>query len=172
MLLDAENLADYMLIIFYTGGFDTGISRWIGDNVANNWFGIYNRVAADQGFQFFIHDNEHSLGADYPDHASQFIDRTGPFNNGNQNNFAQFAPPFLHQDLLASPEYKQLFIDRVQKFMFNGGALTIGGKRRALAGAEKSGRSRRSLPRRPAGAIRKSSRPTTRPTGRTKSTGW
>jgi hypothetical protein len=113
-----------MLIIFYTGGFDTGISRWIGDNVANNWFGIYNRTAADQGFQFFIHDNEHSLGSDYPDHASQFIDRTGPFNNGNQNNFAQFAPPYLHQDLLASPEYKQLFIDRVQKFMFNGGALT------------------------------------------------
>lgn len=124
VLLDAENLADYMLIIFYTGGFDTGISRWISDNYANNWFGIYNRVTADQGFQFFMHDNEHSLGSDYPDHASQFIDRTGPFNNGNQNNFAQFAPPFLHQDLLASPEYKQLFIDRVQKFMFNGGALT------------------------------------------------
>lgn len=124
VLLDPENLADYMLIIFFTGGFDTGISRWISDNVANNWFGVYNRVTADQGFQFFIHDNEHSLGADFPDHASQNIDRTGPFNNGNQNSYAQFAPPFLHQDLMASPEYKQLFIDRVQKFMFNGGALT------------------------------------------------
>ncbi|MEX2092765.1 MAG: chitobiase/beta-hexosaminidase C-terminal domain-containing protein, partial [Pirellulales bacterium] len=125
VLLDAEQLADYMLIIFYTGGYDTGISRFIGDNVANNWFGIYNRVTADQGFQFFIHDNEHSLGAESPTvHGSQNIDRTGPFNNGNQNNFAQFAPPYLHQDLLASPEYKQLFIDRVQKFMFNGGALT------------------------------------------------
>jgi hypothetical protein len=124
VLLDAENLADYMLIIFYTGGYDTGISRFIGDNIANNWFGIYNRTTADQGFQFFIHDNEHSLGAEGNLHGTQNIDRTGPFNNGNQNNFAQFAPPFLHQDLLASPEYKQLFIDRVQKFMFNGGALT------------------------------------------------
>jgi hypothetical protein len=125
VLLDAEQLADYMLIIFYTGGYDTGISRFISDNVANNWFGIYNRVTADQGFQFFIHDNEHSLGAESPTvHGSQNIDRTGPFNNGNQNNFAQFAPPFLHQDLLSHPEYKQLFIDRVQKFMFNGGALT------------------------------------------------
>lgn len=124
VLLDAEQLADYMLIIIYTGGFDTGISRWISDNVANNWFGIYNRVTADEGFQFFMHDNEHSLGSDYPDHASQFIDRTGPFNNGNQNSYPQFAPPFLHQDLMSHPEYKQLFIDRVQKFMFNGGALT------------------------------------------------
>jgi hypothetical protein len=125
VLLDAENLADYMLIIFYTGGYDTGLSRFIGDNVANNWFGIYNRVAADQGFQFFIHDNEHSLGAeDGTIHGTQNIDRTGPFNFGNQNNFAQFNPQYLHQDLLASPEYKQLFIDRVQKFMFNGGALT------------------------------------------------
>jgi CotH kinase protein/Chitobiase/beta-hexosaminidase C-terminal domain/Lamin Tail Domain/Fn3 associated len=125
VLLDAENLADYMLIIFYTGGYDTGLSRFLGDNVANNWFGIYNRVTADQGFQFFIHDNEHSLGAeDGTVHGTQFIDRTGPFNNGNQNNFDQFNPQYLHQDLLASPEYKQLFIDRVQKFMFNGGALT------------------------------------------------
>ena len=125
VLLDAEQLIDYMLIIFYTGGYDTGLSRFIGDNVANNWFGIYNRVSADQGFQFFIHDNEHSLGAESPNvHGTQNIDRTGPFNNGNQNNYAQFNPHYLHQDLLASPEYKQLFIDRVQKFMFNDGALT------------------------------------------------
>jgi hypothetical protein len=125
VLLDPENLADYMLVIFYTGGYDTGISRFLGDNLANNWFGIYNRVAADQGFQFFVHDNEHSLGAEEPNvHGTQFIDRTGPFNNGNQNSYAQFNPQYLHQDLLASPEYKQLFIDRVQKFLFNGGALT------------------------------------------------
>ena len=125
VLLDAEQLADYMLIIFYTGGFDTGLSRFIGDNVANNWFGIYNRVAADEGFQFFIHDNEHSLGSDEGSvHGTQNIDRTGPFNNGNQNNYAQANPQYLHQDLLGLTEYRQLFIDRVQKFMFNGGALT------------------------------------------------
>ncbi|MGD9635955.1 MAG: chitobiase/beta-hexosaminidase C-terminal domain-containing protein [Pirellulales bacterium] len=125
VLLDAKNLVDYMLIIFYTGGYDTGLSRFLGDNYANNWFGIYNRGAVDQGFQFFIHDNEHSLGAeDGTIHGTQNIDRTGPFNNGNQDNFAQFNPQYLHQDLLASAEYKQLFIDRVQKFMFNGGALT------------------------------------------------
>ena len=60
--LDVDNLVDYMAIIFYTGGFDTGLSQFLGNNQANNWFGIYNHTTADQGFQFFIHDNEHSLG--------------------------------------------------------------------------------------------------------------
>ncbi len=127
VLLDPENLADFMLVIFYTGGFDTGLSRFFGDNIANNWFGVYNREAADKGFQFFIHDNEHSLGADWPTiHGSQLVNRVGPFNNGNQSNFAQFNPQYLHQDLLSSPEYRQLFIDRVQQHFFNGGALTVG----------------------------------------------
>lgn len=126
VLLDVDNLADYMLDIFYTGGFDTGLSQFLGNNQANNWFGIYDHATADQGFQFFIHDNEHSLGADQNVvHGSQNIDRTGPFNNGNQHNYAQYNPQYLHQDLMASPEYKQMFIDRVQKAFFNDGALTV-----------------------------------------------
>lgn len=124
VLLDVDNLIDYMSIIFYTGGYDSGISRFLGDDKANNWFGIYNRVAADQGFQFFIHDNEHSLGAESNTHGTQFIDRTGPFNFGNQSAFAQFNPGYLHQDLLAHPEYKQRFIDRTQQLYFNGGPMT------------------------------------------------
>jgi hypothetical protein len=124
VLLDADNLINYMLVIIYTGGFDSGLSRFAGDNYGNNWFGAYNRVAADEGFQFFMHDNEHSLGADDPVHASQFIDRTGPFNNGNQDNYYMFNPVYLHQDLLAHPEYQQLFIDHVQEYFLNGGPMT------------------------------------------------
>ena len=144
VLLDVDNLVDYMLIIFYTGGYDTGISRFLQDNKANNWFGLYNRVAADEGFQFFMHDNEHSLGSENPTaHGSLNIDRTGPFNNGNQNNFDQFNPQYLHQDLLAHPEYKQRFIDRVQQHMFNGGALTLVGESCAVSGARSTKSSRR-----------------------------
>ena len=99
VLLDVDALIDYMLIIFYTGGFDSGLSRFLGDNAANNWFGVYNRVTADQGFQFFIHDNEHSLGAGG---TGTGIDRTGPFNNGNQNSYAHSNPQFLHQDLMVA----------------------------------------------------------------------
>lgn len=124
VLLDADNLINYMLIIIYTGGYDTGISRFLGDNQANNWYGVYNRVAADQGFQFFIHDNEHSLGAEGQGHGTQNIDRTGPFNNGNQNSLYYFNPTYLHQDLLFHPEYRQRFIDKVQEYFFNGGPMT------------------------------------------------
>jgi hypothetical protein len=124
VLLDVDNLIDYMLIVFYTGAYDMPLSS---NSVGNNWFTIYDRVRADQGFQFFAHDNEHSLGPLWggPVHGSQNIDRTGPFNNGNQSNYQQSNPQYLHQDLLAHPEYKQRFIDRAQKHFFNGGALTV-----------------------------------------------
>ncbi|MEO0530081.1 MAG: chitobiase/beta-hexosaminidase C-terminal domain-containing protein [Planctomycetota bacterium] len=125
VLLDAENLVDYMLTIFYTGGYDSGLSQFLGNVRANNWFGIRNRVTADQGFQFFMHDNEHSLGAANPTHSSANIDRTGPFFSSNDRRFEQFNPHFLHQDLLGQPEYRQLFIDRVQFAMFNGGPFTV-----------------------------------------------
>lgn len=124
VLLDVDNLVNYMLIIFYTGGYDTSLSRFLGDNQANNWYGVYNRVAADQGFQFFIHDNEHSLGAEGGGHGTQNIDRTGPFNNGNQNSLYYFNPTYLHQDLLAHPEYRQRIIDKVQEYFFNGGPMS------------------------------------------------
>lgn len=125
VLLDLNNLIDYMLIIFHTGGYDTGISRFLGNERANNWFGIRNREAGDQGFRFFIHDNEHSLGAQGGNiHGSRNIDRTGPFRSNNDRQFFHFNPHFLHQDLLEHPEYRQRFIDRVQRAMFNDGPLT------------------------------------------------
>jgi hypothetical protein len=125
VLLDVDNLVNYMLIIIYTGGYDSGISRFLGDNQANNWYGVYNRVAADQGFQFFLHDNEHALGAeDATVHGTQFIDRTGPFNLGNQNLFSQFNPVYLHQDLLSHPLYRQAIADKSQEFFFNNGPMT------------------------------------------------
>lgn len=125
VLLDAENLVDYMLTIFYTGGYDSGLSQFLGNERANNWFGIRNRVTADQGFQFFMHDNEHSMGAAGDTHGSFDIDRTGPFFSSNDRRFEQFNPQFLHQDLLSHPDYRQLFIDRVQFAMFNDGPLTV-----------------------------------------------
>lgn len=125
VLLDTANLVDYMLIIFYTGGYDSGLSSFLGNERANNWFGIRNRETADRGFQFYLHDNEHSLGAASDTHGSLTIDRTGPFRSGNDRVFAQFNPHFLHQDLLNHPEYRQAFIDRVQEVMFNGGPLTV-----------------------------------------------
>jgi hypothetical protein len=120
VLVDMTNLIDYMLILFYTGNRDSGLSDFIGNNFANNWFGINDRTNADQGFQFFAHDAEHSLGAGNTDTN----DRTGPFNNGNQDNYAQQNPQYLHQDLLASEEYRLAFADRIHKHFFNDGEFT------------------------------------------------
>jgi hypothetical protein len=124
VLLDVDNIIDYALIIAYTGGYDSGISAFLGDNQANNWYGLYNRVAADQGFKFFIHDNEHSMGAAGNVHGSASIDRTGPFNNGNQSNYDFFNPTYLHQDLLASPEYRQRVIEKVTEYFLNNGPMS------------------------------------------------
>jgi hypothetical protein len=125
VLLDVDSVITFMSIVIFTGGYDTGLSQVLGDNLANNWFGLYNRETADQGFQFFVHDNELSMGIGNPLHSTVTIDRTGPFNQGNQSNFAQFNPQYLHQDLLGHPEYRQKFIDHVQKEYFNGGTLTV-----------------------------------------------
>jgi len=127
VLLDVDNLIDYMMIIFYTGGHDTGISAFFGNQRANNWFGIRNRVTGDEGFQFFLHDNEHSLAAGEITgslHGTFDIDRTGPFDGNLYDDFQFFNPAFLHQDLLVHPEYTQRFVDRVQALMFNDGPLT------------------------------------------------
>jgi hypothetical protein len=125
VLLDVENLINFMTIIWYTGGFDTGISLFFGENEANNWYGIYNRENNDLGFQYFIHDNEHSLGDQEGGyHGTQFIDRTGPFNAGNESNYAYFNPVYLHQDLLVHPEYRMRIVEKVGQYFFNNGPMT------------------------------------------------
>ncbi|TWT85899.1 CotH protein [Posidoniimonas polymericola] len=127
VLLDVDNLVDYMMIIIYTGGHDTGISAFLGNDRANNWFSIRNRETADQGFQFFLHDNEHSLGSGELTgtlHGTFDIDRTGPFRNALDDNYDFFNPVYLHQDLLSHPAYVQRIIDRVQELMFDDGVLT------------------------------------------------
>ncbi len=128
VLLDVDNLVDYMMILIYTGACDTGISAFFGNLRANNWFGIRNRETGDEGFQFFLHDNEHSLGAGElvgTLHGTFDIDRTGPFSSPYEDVFEYFNPVFLHQDLLVHREYQQRFIDRVQELMFDDGVLTV-----------------------------------------------
>ncbi len=128
VLLDADNLIDYMLVTFYDGSFDAPMSTFL-NNASNNWFGMRDRAGA-RGFAYFIHDNEHGL-----DTASQSYNRVGPWggtgtNNWNQGEygtretFSRSNPQYLHELLAFSAEYRQRFADRVQRNLFNGGALT------------------------------------------------
>ena len=124
VLVDPDNLIDYMLLTFWTGNLDGATSAFLGGARANNWFGIRSRIGT-QGFKFFAHDFEHTF-------FNIDEDRTGPFNDPlDPNNFwdenradvTYFNPMFLHHDLLPNAEYKMRWADRVQRHLFNSGAL-------------------------------------------------
>ncbi|MCF8354258.1 MAG: CotH kinase family protein, partial [Melioribacteraceae bacterium] len=116
ILLDVDNLIDYMLCTFYVGDFDGPISSFSGNTSPNNFYGIYNRVDQD-GFKFFRHDAEHSLF-----NQPQGIDRTGPYPAGEQ--FVHFNPQWLHQKLVENDEYIVRFTDMVYEHFYNSGVLT------------------------------------------------
>ncbi|MBN2473626.1 MAG: lamin tail domain-containing protein [Pirellulales bacterium] len=114
VLLDVDNLIDYMLVIFYTGDRDGPISSFLGNTSPRNWYAVRDRHG-EEGFQFFAHDAEHTLtvGAE---------DRTGPFSAGDQ--FEKSNPQWLHQQLMAHPEYRLRFADHAHEHLFNDGLLT------------------------------------------------
>src|SRR5690606_165448 len=117
VLLDPSNLADYLLLTFWTGNLDGTTSAFLGNNRANNWFGSRRRDGnPGQGFRFFVHDFEHTF-------FNVNEDRTGPFTFENESNFSYSNPCYLHQDLLGNAEYRMLWADRIQKHMFQNGAL-------------------------------------------------
>jgi hypothetical protein len=116
LLVDVDNLIDYMLCTFFVGDFDAPISNFFGNVHPNNFYGIYNRNS-QQGFFYFRHDAEHTMW-----NKPEGIDRTGPYPAGQL--FEDFNPQWLHQRLVENPEYVMRFADRVQKHFFNGGALT------------------------------------------------
>ena len=114
VLLDADNLIDYMLMVLYDGDRDAPISNFLSNTRPNNWFSIYNR-ADDQGFVYFVHDAEHIL-------SRGMTDRTGPYPCGDQLQYSN--PQWIHQELMAHPDYRIRFADRAYKHLFNDGLLT------------------------------------------------
>ncbi len=63
VLLDVDNLADYLLTSFYCGSYDAPMSTFVTGG-SNNWFGMRDRLG-NQGFKFFAHDFEHGFGTDW-----------------------------------------------------------------------------------------------------------
>ena len=118
VLVDLDNLIDYMLLTFYIGSFDGPVSNFLGNNSPNNFYSIRNRVLGTEGWRHFAHDSEHSL---LPG-DSRGHDRTGPYPAGQY--VQHFNPQWLHQRLAEHPEYRVRFGDRVRKHFFDDGALT------------------------------------------------
>lgn len=123
VMLNVDNLVDYMIGIFYSGDGDATLSSFLSNTRPNNWFAMKNRNNPEMGWIFFNSDCEHTLGA-----PSWQVDRTGPWSGisgSNVGNFTYSNPQYLHEDLMNNAEYRLRFADRVQKHFFNGGALTF-----------------------------------------------
>ena len=118
VLLDVDDMIDYLMLTFWTGNLDGTTSAFLGNNNANNWFGIRNRLGTKGGFKFMAHDFEHTF-------FNVNEDRTGPFTTaGYYDSITYSNPLYTHQDLSANAEYRIRWADRIHKHMFNGGALT------------------------------------------------
>jgi hypothetical protein len=120
VLIEVDNLIDYMLGIFYSGDGDAPLSSFLSNNQANNWFAMRDRTNPDVGFRFFNNDAEHTLGS-----PNSQVDRTGPFGGSNEGIFIWSNPQWFHEQLMRNPEYRVRFGDHVQKHFFNNGALTL-----------------------------------------------
>ena len=116
VLLDVDNLIDFMITVFVTGEADGPVSGFRGDQEPNNFYAIYNRNG-DGGFIFFRHDAEHTLGA-----QPWGYDRTGPFPGGSI--FKESNPQWIHQKLCENPLYVSRLADHVYRHFFDNGALT------------------------------------------------
>jgi hypothetical protein len=124
VVLDAVNLADYLLTLFYMGGNDGPVSEYVG--ASNNWFGMRRR-GGSFGFRFFIHDFEQSLGLEST--TNQRVGRganIAPWSNtvAGSNDILRSNPEFIHEDLAPNLEYRVLFGDRAHRHLFNDGEMT------------------------------------------------
>ncbi|MFH1195861.1 MAG: lamin tail domain-containing protein [bacterium] len=130
VLVDVDNLIDYMMIIFYGGNYDSPCSKFASNKGPNNFFAIYNRNGKE-GFKFFVHDAEHSIRTTpgEGDGIGLYENRVniGILTDGFKmtvSDFNKFHPQWLHFKLSDNDEYKLLFADHVYKHFFNQGCMT------------------------------------------------
>jgi hypothetical protein len=120
VLLDVENLIDYMLAIFYIGSLDGPIDRAGGGLRINNFYVIRDRTG-ERGFRFLMRDAEFSL-------LNPRDDVTRPVPLGAE--FATFNPMYLHQALTANARYRAKFAARAREVLGPGGVFAPGAARR------------------------------------------
>ena len=123
VLLDVDNLIDYMLVIYWGGNLDAPISNFIGNTSPNNFFALRNRNG-NEGFRFYVHDAEHTMLHWEPDR-----NRLGPsvgagWDAGNAG-VNKSNPQWFFQRLWHLPSFRLQVADKVQKHMVSfGGVLT------------------------------------------------
>lgn len=129
VLVDVDNLIDYMMVIFYTGNFDAPTGSFTSNQGANNFFAIIDRTDREQGFRFFAHDSEHSLlpdrwgpGEGLDEDRVNLGTRTDGYRM-NVARFDDFHPQWLHHRLMDNAQYRARFATRAQALLADGGPL-------------------------------------------------
>jgi hypothetical protein len=130
VLVDIDNLIDYMLVMFYTGNFDAPTTKFGSNKNPNNIYCIYNRNGTD-GFKFFAHDAEHALRTTQGEGPGIGLNENrvniGNLTDGYKmvvSDFSKFHPQWLHFKLSDNAEYRIRFADHVYKHFFNQGWMT------------------------------------------------
>jgi hypothetical protein len=123
VLVDIDNLIDYMLIIFYAGNFDAPTSKFGGNGGPNNFFCVYNRNGRD-GFKFFAHDAEHTLRTTSGEGPGIGLNENRVSIGMTVGGFSSFHPQWLHYKLSSNAEYRIRFADHIYKHFFNQGCMT------------------------------------------------
>lgn len=130
VMVDIDNLIDYMLIIFYTGNFDAPASSFSKNKYCNNFYAIADRPDKSSGFMFFAHDSEHSA-FDEP-HTPGIGINEDRVNLGTRtdnmtmliSSFSYFHPQWLHFKLTANSEYRSRFSSRAYNHFKTGGVFS------------------------------------------------
>jgi hypothetical protein len=130
VLVDIDNLIDFMLVIFYAGNFDSPTTAFGQNKNPNNFFCIYNRNG-NEGFKFFAQDAEHTLrttagegpGVGLSENRVNIGTLTGSYRMV-VNDFSKFHPQWLHFKLSENAEYRLRFADHVYRHFFNQGCMT------------------------------------------------
>jgi hypothetical protein len=130
VLVDIDNLIDYMLVIFHAGNFDSPTTKFGQNKGPNNFYCIYNRNGND-GFKFLAHDAEHTIRTTQGEGPGVGLGENrvniGTLTDGYRmvvSDFSRFHPQWLHFKLSENAEYRLRFADHVYKHFFNRGCMT------------------------------------------------
>jgi len=124
VMINLDNLIDYMQLIFYTGNFDSPVTAFGNNQRPNNYYAIDRRDDRSGGFIFFAHDAEHSLMITAEGPGRGIEENRVTLQNMFVGSFSNFNPQWLHYKLTSNAEYIQRFADRAYKNFFNGGVFT------------------------------------------------
>ncbi|MFY9153281.1 MAG: CotH kinase family protein, partial [Prolixibacteraceae bacterium] len=124
ILLNIDNLIDYMQVIFYTGNYDAPTSTFMNNQGPNNFYAIEKRDDRSTGFIFFTHDSEHSMMIEPENVGTGLYENRVTLPNMWVGSLEKFHPQWLHSKLANNKEYRQRFADRVYKNFFNSGVFT------------------------------------------------